>query len=232
MARKSVRGVCKLCRKRRILCKSHYLGRALYALSRVNGENPVVMTPQLVTLSPRQMWAHLLCRECEERFCKCGEKPVMQLLNGKDQFPLLNRMQLALAVKKDGNAVTFSGAAMGIDTTPLAYFALSLVWRGAVHKWKTLKGQTTFVELGEYEEPIRRYLLGQAGFPDGVYVLVAACEDLGSQVTSYPPAKVTGGQYRHISLLTRGIWFVHRYAGKEFGRTLLCPIRTKGAPSH
>jgi len=141
MARKSVRGVCKLCRKRRILCKSHYLGRALYALSRVNGENPVVMTPQLVTLSPRQMWAHLLCRECEERFCKCGEKPVMQLLNGKDQFPLLNRMQLALAVKKDGDAVTFSGTAMGIDTTPLAYFALSLVWRGAVHKWKTLKGQ-------------------------------------------------------------------------------------------
>src|SRR6516162_7214672 len=36
---------------------------ALYALSRVNGENPVVMTPQLVTLSPRKMWAHLLCRE-------------------------------------------------------------------------------------------------------------------------------------------------------------------------
>jgi len=90
---------------------------------------------------------------------------------------------------------------------PMAYFALSLLWRGAAHKWKTLKDQTTSVELGEYEEPIRRYLLGETGIPDGVYVVVAVCTDRGSQVTNYVPSKVRGGKYRHFSILTRGIWF-------------------------
>ena len=69
-------------------------------------------------MSPRQMWAHLLCRECEERFCNLGEKPVMQLLNGEKDFPLLNRLNLALPMKDDRTTITFSGSAIGIDTNP------------------------------------------------------------------------------------------------------------------
>jgi len=63
---------------------------------------------------------------------------------------------------------------MGIDTEPLAHYALRILWKGSVHMWRTLKGQKGSVDLG-FQEPICRYLIGDTGFPDGVYVVVTAC---------------------------------------------------------
>lgn len=76
--------------------------------------------------------------------------------------------------------VKYSGRAMGIDTEALGFYALSILWKGSVHKWKTFKDQESAVDLGKYQEPSRRYLAGEAGFPDGVYVIATACTDKGS----------------------------------------------------
>jgi hypothetical protein len=58
-----------------------------------------------------------------------------------------------------------------------AYFALSLVWR-ASHGWPLPDGtRTTPLDLGEYAEPIRLYLLGEAPFPNHTYVALTACTD-------------------------------------------------------
>jgi hypothetical protein len=229
VAKKNVNDVCKLCHRKRVLCRSHYLGAALFRLCREAGENPVVMTPQLVTMSPRQMWAHLLCQECEKRFCDLGERPTMQLLNGKEGFRLLNLMTLAHPFRRDetGRTIIYSGSDMGIDTAPLAYFALSLLWRGAVHQWKTLKGQTTSVSLGEYEETIRRYLLGETDFPDDVYVAVGVCLDVGSQNSIFPPHEIRGSKFHSFSMLARGLWFdVITERGIKDRVSNLCCIRS------
>jgi hypothetical protein len=211
VAKNNVKGECALCKKIKTLCKSHYLSKALYKLSSVDGEPPVIMTPDEVALSPRQMWAHLLCRDCEKLFDERGEKYTLKWINrGKGRiidFPLLDRIRLAMEVKRSKGSVTYSGKAMGINTESLAYFALSTLWRGAAYKWKTLKGQITFIELGKFAEPIRRYLLGETGIPDGVYVLVGVCTDVGSQVTVFPPANSVGQSYKMFSILVRGIWF-------------------------
>jgi hypothetical protein len=186
------------------------------------------MTPKLVKATPRQLWAHLLCETCEGQLNDRGEKPVLALFNGaNDDFPLLNRMNLALPLKVEPTVITFSGEAMGIDTESLAYYALSVLWKGSVHKWTTLKGQNSSVDLGKYQEPIRRYLLGEAGFPDGVYVVVTACVDHGSQGMNFAPAKVSGSMYPMYSILVRGLWF-HVIATDDNPKGLseLCCVRS------
>ncbi len=101
MARSNVQGVCRLCGLTARLCKSHYLGKALHRLSCETPSNhPVVFTPKIITATPRQMWSHLLCEACEERFNKYGEAAALGLLYRGDRFPLLERMQLVLPISR------------------------------------------------------------------------------------------------------------------------------------
>jgi hypothetical protein len=102
---------------------------------------------------------------------------------------------------------TFSGKAMGVDTSALAHFALGILWKGAIHNWKTVEGQTSRIDLGEFEDPIRRYPSGETDLPDGVFVVVAVCEDLTSRQIMLPPSKVNGSAQKMFSILVRGIWF-------------------------
>jgi hypothetical protein len=50
---------------------------------------------------------------------------------------------------------------------------MSIFWRSAVYDWKTSTGQKSpTVDLGAYEEPIRKFLLGNAPFPDDVVLAI------------------------------------------------------------
>jgi hypothetical protein len=227
VARKNVYGMCPLCLRSAKLCKSHYLGRVLHNLSRDGKDHPVIMTPKLVKATPSQMWAHLLCSDCEQRFNERGEKPVIALFNGPKDFPLLNRMNVAMPIKEEPTVVTYSGIAMGIETEPLAYYALSVIWKGSVHEWITLKGQKSSVNLRKYQEPIRQHLLDQAGFPEGVHVVVTACTDFGSQGMTFAPSGMAGTMFPMYSLLVRGIWFhVFTADGSPRGVDGLCCVRS------
>jgi hypothetical protein len=176
MAQKNVHGICKLCQKQAKICKSHYVGRVLHRMSFTGDEPPVVMTPKLVKVSPRQLWAHMLCEACEQRLNERGEKPFLALCNGADNnFRLLNLMEVAMPIKQsprvrvslggllfrdfDGSfsesVVKYSGRKMGIDTEALAFYALSVLWKGSVHQWKTFQGQQSTVDLDKYQEPMR-----------------------------------------------------------------------------
>jgi hypothetical protein len=153
------------------------------------------MTPKLIKATPKQLWAHLLCAGCERLLNDRGEKAVQALFNGATSLPLLDRMNLSLPLNAAPTVVTYSGSSMGVDTDPLAFYALSILWKGSVHKWTTLKGQKSSVDLGKYQEPIRRYLIGDAGFPDGVYVIATACTDIGSQGMTFAPSLVAESRF-------------------------------------
>jgi len=207
VAKKSVQGTCKLCRKHRRLSKSHYLSRALHKLSRQDGQDAVMLTPNVILATKRHLWAHLLCQECESRLNKLGETPVLKLLDNGTGFPLLERIEHGIALTDGGGVMTFSGRAMGIDTDALAYFALGLLWKGGVRRWNTTAGQTTAVQLGPFEKSIRAYLLGETGIPPGVYVAVGVCKDAGSRGMIFAPSLVRGSAWRMFSIVVRGIWF-------------------------
>jgi len=229
MAKTNVQGICKLCQKPKVLCRSHYLGRALEALTREDGRNTIVMTPELATLSPRQLWAHLLCSECEQRLSRLGESTVLALLNGRSRFPLLELLKRSTPMKTEYGVTVFSGSDLNLDTKPFAYFALSLLWKGAIHDWKTIEGQTSSISLGPYEDQVRQYLAGESSFPDVAFVALFVCNDIGSQGTVYAPARARGNQalYSEFDILARGLWF-RVYIGKRVPTAIkkLCCVKS------
>ena len=211
MAKQPIVRMCALCLQRKQLCKSHYLGKAIHRLmDRDSPGRQVILTPQIITQNPRQLVAHLLCFECEQRLSKFGEAPALQLIRRGDTFPLLDRIALAPAIERCEGLAAYSATHMGIDIEALTYYALSLAWRGSVRTWNTLKGQTTSVKLGVHEEPVRRYLAGEASLPDNVHVVGTICTDEASQLIVNAPwsVPIDDDKYLQVEMFVRGLWFV------------------------
>ena len=212
MAKTSTIAKCALCLQEKKLCKSHYLGNAIHKL--MNEESldgrQIVFTPNLITQTPRQLWAHLLCNECEGRINKFGEGPTLKLIRRADTFPLLDLTKQIEPIRAYRELAVYSGRTIGIDIEALAYYALSLAWRGSVKEWKTLRGQITTAPLGAFEEHIRQYLAGEAELPKNVFVVVRVCTDEASQLIVNAPYRlpVQGDAYLQIEMLVRGTWLV------------------------
>ncbi len=203
---KPVFGLCPLCLQQRELKKSHYLGRALHLLSQEGGE-AVFMTPERVQLTTKQLWAHLLCAECED-ILRVNESYAHQWINRKKDFRLLERMNVAVPVRWTVHGLEFSGTDLGVSTERLAHFALGIFWRASTRSWKTLGPQTTSIDLGAFAEPMRLYLRGEEPFPDGIVLLLTVCTDHGSQGLVFAPSPMKGGIYPAFSMMARGIKFV------------------------
>jgi hypothetical protein len=159
--------------------------------------------------------------ECEKRISRNGEAYVLGLLNRQNSFRLLEILKNTTAMKVEPTVQVFSAADAGINTEALSYFALSIVWRGSVHEWKTVEGQTTGITLGPYQESIRQYLAGESGFPWAVLVSVTVCTDVSSHGMIFSPERIKGvsAHYSDISFLTRGLWF-HVYVRKDIPAVL------------
>jgi len=215
MAQKSVYGVCKLCLKRKQLQKSHYIPRALYNLCRPQEGNPIVVTSSVVKASPKQMWKHLLCSDCEQTFSKRGEDYSLDMVFRTDRFSLLDKIRLAVPFSLSGETPMYSGTQLGIKTHKLAYFALSLAWRGAQGPWQSGGGEIAGISLGQFEEPIREYLCGNVQWPENIAVLTKACTDRASQEWVLPPWQLPidikewkiRGVDLWIPMLVRGVSF-------------------------
>lgn len=190
-------GICKLCLQTRELQDSHFIPSAMYKYLRDPSEknpNPVVVDRKAGATTSKQVKDFLLCAKCEDIFNRNGEKEMLKWVwNGKS-FPLGDRLSVALSLSPYTicDTAAFSGTAIGIDTEKFAYFALSVIWRAAVHQWNTpFGGETNLIILNAFEEPIRKYLLGTAGFPADVVVIATVCTDLLSIRGFYIPSQVS-----------------------------------------
>lgn len=208
-------GKCGLCQESKPLQLSHLIGRAMYKMSREKGYDPVVMTPKVATHTQRQVKEFMFCRDCEDLFNKGGESYVTRLVYDGESFPLLDRIKLSpFAGRVNGGGLEeFSGRKLGIDTDKLGYYAISLVWRAAMEKWRTLERQTTTVEMNEKQrEQLRQYLLGRADLPRDAGVVVTVCTDRESQGWVSAPTLSKGSDFTthgltQYGLLVRGILF-------------------------
>jgi len=204
------RGQCKLCLEEKDLQDSHMIPKALYKLARQPGFDPVVMTPGLATHTSRQIHDFAFCRECEQRFSRNGEDYVMKLVPRAHTFPLLERLQFVRTpISVSSGVATYVTTKTEIDTRIMAYFAMSVFWRAAVHRWATLGSQKTSFELpAEEMEPTRRFLLGGTGFPARAHIVTTVCLDEISQGHVLSPHGVQNeAKSTSRMLLVRGIYF-------------------------
>ena len=204
-------GICKLCLQQEKLQKSHFILAAFYKYILTPTEsnpNPVVVGRTVTATTSKQVRDYLLCAECEDLFNKNGEQAIVKWVwNGKD-FPQGNRLAVAHEHFTLRKALVFSGRAIGIDVEEIAYCALSVIWRAAVHQWNLMFGdKSTVLCLGKTEESIRKYLHGDADFPDQVAITATVCTDRTS-MTFYPPCQATDIPASAFGFLALGIRFL------------------------
>lgn len=185
-------GICKLCLQERELRDSHYIPASLYRrIKKIAGADPVVMTPKLVMSTGRQIHDYVFCADCEHRLNVGGENYIITLCSDGKDFPLRDMLATGRPTPL-GPFLRFSGKQIGFDIQKLVYFATSMLWRGAVHPWKTIDRQTSQVAVGSHMEEMRRFLMGEIPLPREIGLLVMVCLDFDSQIHMLAPFLVGG----------------------------------------
>jgi hypothetical protein len=182
----------------------------MYRLIRDTGRknpNPVLMSRRVTCTSSKQCKDYVFCSDCEGRLNREGEEYVINSAAHGKRFPLRDRLDVAIPSFKLSESVAYSGSVAGIDTEKLGYFALSMVWRGAIHEWPTPFGEKSpLLDIGTMDEPIRRYLKGETGFPSDASVIVHVCDDAISQKSILLPCQMAD-HGAPFEIITPGIHF-------------------------
>ena len=203
-----VEGVCKLCLTPKLLRRSHFLPAALYPKNRKLNLSTYQTICRLDS-KEKEIRDHLLCFDCEQAFDRNGESEVLQWVSPKGPFRLAQRLEVATPRETiDHSLSRFSGEDIGVDMEKFAYFAISVVWRGAVHDWKLPDGAVRpHDELGGFVEPMRLYLSGDSGLPPHTSVIViAGSDDDSRRIWNMPQAHVEANCL-NFRFLTFGIAF-------------------------
>lgn len=148
------------------------------------------------------MKAYLLCADCEDRFNKNGETWVLQHCNRPDTGFKLYDLVRAVQAEVGGSKLKMypTASIADIEHEKLAYFVLSVLWRGSVHSWKWGKDDQKTASLGSrYEEEFRKYLLGEGTFPmnAAVHVFLLANPELWCGFTVPFRQRLKDGLWRH-----------------------------------
>jgi hypothetical protein len=204
------RGICELCQIEKNLRDSHFMPKAIFKQLRMptlKNPNPVLITPENTKTTSRHITDFVLCNDCEQRFSKLGESWVLANMARTGDFPLQEALISAGPMEWNQDFAIFSGAAIpAIDMDALTYFGMSIFWRAAAHEWKNDSGPMKGIDLDEYQEPIRRFLLGN-DFPTNAVILVAVWPKLEAPLLAYTPRKGEAPGYEAFNFMIPGIEF-------------------------
>jgi hypothetical protein len=221
--------LCELILEAKDLRESHFMPAALYNAGKHRLE---YATRSWSGKTAKQIKHLLLCGACEKLFDERGESEVLLHVAPKmgHKFPLREKLRLALPRETSPDLQRFAGDDLGIDMGKFAYFALSVVWRAAVHDWEMFDGTTRpRMTLGDFEPPIRRFLAGRDGFPPNTAVIVIVCSDSDARkVWTFPTAHVEANCL-NFRFLVRGVMFrvMMGYQMPPFFRDMCCTSARK-----
>ncbi len=168
-------GKCRLCLEQGELQHSHFLPKVLYRLIGSSTDPTHPDTVQLTLHSRRksseQARRHILCTCCEQRFNYNGEGWVLwNCYRGRGRFRFRSELQKRATL--DSTFEFEAYPAHEDEVALLAYFCLSVVWRASLCDWPCRGEMYRQIDLGPYQEEIRKYLKGESGAPQGVGVMV------------------------------------------------------------
>jgi hypothetical protein len=167
--------ICPMCLKSKPLASSHLMPGALYETCHGGDSRPIKVSSEIVMETSRQTQDYLLCAGkdgCEELLNKGGEAWMLPMLMKKDRsFPLYDLLKPHEYFNEPDVCAYLAARIPEIDVKKLTHFAMGIFWKASVHSWKRQKGKPR-IQLGKYSEAIRRYLLGETAFPNGLALMV------------------------------------------------------------
>jgi hypothetical protein len=168
-------GICKLCQNEEILLDCHLISAAVSKLLRARqntNPNPLVVTPEWIGQTSEQVSAYEFCRKCEDIFNERGEQWPLPRLASLDGYPLYDMLLRARPFfRQEELSVYHASDIPDFDKEKVIHFAMAIFWKASVRDWGT-KGKTIYVELGDYAEPLRQFVLGTGPFPKNMYLAV------------------------------------------------------------
>lgn len=172
--------LCKMCLKVKELQDSHLLPASVYRklhskhLRDPDNPNPdpVAVSGSRARQTSRQTTDYLLCADCEGILDRMGEKYVLPLLAHELGFPFHDVLRSSAPEFVEPDLAAYACAKNPlVDCGKIVHFALGIFWKAAAHSWVN-GGSTVKIELGTYEDGLRRYLLGERPLSEGLTLLV------------------------------------------------------------
>jgi len=196
-------GQCKLCSQTKKLQKSHYLPQGIYKRLRdenCENPNPWEISKGTAVQTSKQQCEFLLCSECERLFSENGENWVLRnCLQLNTKFPIASILaSKAPDVRTGLTKVYYAKNIPQINVSALAYFAVSIFWRGSIHNWNC--DGSIPIKFGPFQEQFRQYLLHLNTFPLNCSLWVVVREGKETDCVTFTP--VTERQ---------GNWHVHKF---------------------
>ncbi len=203
-------GKCRLCLEPGDLQQSHLLPKALYRLvgSGTSPSQPdtVMLTAARSKKSSEQAWRHLLCRGCEQCLNNAGERWALRsCYRGIGRFPF--RDELRKRQPLDNNPELLAYPVQLEEATQFVHFCLGVVWRASLCDWYYRGHVFPQIELGPYQDPIRKYLAGEGNLPDKLGVTVVL-SGLGKPLLGMSlPVSYRADSGRHYRFHIPGVMF-------------------------
>ena len=195
-------GKCKLCLAENVrLLESHLLAAGFYRRIRSKQKNPhpLLISARGAQSSSSQVTDNVLCEKCESLLAKNGEDYALRVAADERGFNLLDGLTRAGLIQGKEFRWSELGNSPEVKRDHLVYFAVSVFWRAAVHRWPDPEDptRTIKIELGaENTELLRRFLLGEAALPLTVNVSFYVLTDRLSQATIYLPGRTSKVGFR------------------------------------
>jgi len=126
----------------------------------------MMVTHALALQTSRQAQLPLLCFSCEQLLRERGEDWVTtQLAQYGNVFPLGEELKTLPSIVNEPDLAAYELATSPtIRANDLTHFAMGIFWKASVHTWVRANTKP-FISLSPYEEPIRKFLLGEQDFP-------------------------------------------------------------------
>lgn len=228
--------ICALCREIKELRESHLLAAGFLRLlrdARLTNPNPFLMSTDHVGQTSAQAKQYLLCDTCEQRFSTQGEKWVIRncyRTEGSFRLRDLVRTNTPIFSGPEGRAHDASQVS-GIDIGKLVFFSASVIWRASLRKWRIQKQVYEPLVVGNYQEELRLYLLGESPFPQqAVAIVYVSTSDVPPLTAMYPDVLGELG-FDIYRFYIPGIWF-HLLLGEGLtdDHRSMCILRSPNHP--
>jgi hypothetical protein len=194
----AIGGTCALCLKVKGLVSSHYIPAFCYRdlREKIGLRHPVLVTEEVSVLRSKQLQHPLLCKDCEEKFNRGGERWVAnQSARSTGSFPLRSLLRRQSPHSSwEGDSVYFAEFIVATGVEHYIHFAAGVFWRGAIFDWGKLGANSKQLTFDpQTVEGLRKFLMSTGPFPSALNLLLEVDPDPKPMPLLFPPAPVAFG---------------------------------------